>query len=424
MKIAIVGGGIAGLTSAYFLSQKGHGITVFEKEEKCGGLASGFITENWSWYLERTYHHIFSNDTEILDLSNKTSFSSFLFSSPQTASLYNSRTFPVDTPQDFLKFPLLNLPEKLRAGAVIALLKISPFFSLYEKQSAEEFLRKTMGDRAWIILWEELFRKKFGKYAEKIVASFIWARIKKRTKNLGYPTGGFQNFVDHLVEANRKQGVTVKNRSIVMQILKKTNTFQMVYSEKKETVDKEKFDRVILTLPTPIIIKIGGNLFSKNYMDKLKKIKYLSALNLILETDKPILKKIYWLNVCDVNVPIMCVVQQTNFIDSGCYGNHHLTYVANYIDESDRRNYLSKEELIKDYLPHLQNINPEFVISNTHLFKTPYGQPVYDDAFVLNKPEFCSPVKNLYFANLEMAYPYDRGTNYAVKIGKEVAGMI
>ncbi|MEI6846142.1 MAG: FAD-dependent oxidoreductase, partial [Candidatus Firestonebacteria bacterium] len=36
-KVAVIGGGTAGLTAAYFLKQKGHEVTIFEKNEKLGG---------------------------------------------------------------------------------------------------------------------------------------------------------------------------------------------------------------------------------------------------------------------------------------------------------------------------------------------------------------------------------------------------
>jgi len=37
-KVAIVGGGPAGLTAAYYLAQLGHEVTVFDMMEKMGGL--------------------------------------------------------------------------------------------------------------------------------------------------------------------------------------------------------------------------------------------------------------------------------------------------------------------------------------------------------------------------------------------------
>jgi len=427
MKIAIIGGGITGLTSAFYLTQKGHEVTIFERENLCGGLASGFLTNNWNWHLERTYHHIFSNDNDILQFSKKIGFDEFFFTSPQTSSLYNSRTFPVDTPQDLLNFPLLSVPEKLRAGIVIAFLKISPFFSYYEKKTASKFLKETMGDQAWIILWEELFRKKFGKYAEKIVASFIWARIKKRSKNLGYPTGGFQNFINHIVKQTISRGADIKNNCSVTRIDKHRGTFTIYYSEVgaiSNRFQKKEFDVVISTLPTPILVKIGESLFDRGYIERLKKIIYLSAVNLILETNTPILNKVYWLSICDKNIPIMCIVQHTNFIDKKHYGNNHISYVANYVEENNWRMRAPREEVISEDLQYLRILNAKFSIQNSHLFKVLYAQPIFNKEFVKNKPEIITPVHNLYIANLEMTYPYDRGTNFAVRLGKQVAEMV
>jgi len=44
-RIAIVGGGIAGLTAAYLLNQK-HDITLFEKDNRLGGNAFTYETSN------------------------------------------------------------------------------------------------------------------------------------------------------------------------------------------------------------------------------------------------------------------------------------------------------------------------------------------------------------------------------------------
>ena len=88
MKIAILGGGVTGLTAAYYLSKKNHQATIFEKEKQLGGLASGFKVGEWDWYLDRTYHHLFSNDNYILDFAHEIGFKDIFFQSPVTASLY------------------------------------------------------------------------------------------------------------------------------------------------------------------------------------------------------------------------------------------------------------------------------------------------------------------------------------------------
>ena len=270
-----------------------------------------------------------------------------------------------------------------------------------------------MGERVWDILWRELFRKKFGEYAGIILTSFIWARIKKRTKSLGYIKGGFQELINYLHKLLVGQQVNVSTNFEVKEISKKGE---------KYLINNQLFDAVVSTLPTPIMIRLTKNVFPEAYLKRISKIKYLSAVNLILETDKPLIDKTYWLNVCDKNIPIMCLVQHTNFINKKNYGNKHLLYVANY----DKLLKMSKEEILNFYAPYLKKISPNYqpLTTSYYLFKAPFAQPIFDKEFIKNKPEFITPQKNFYIANLDMTYPYDRGTNFAVKLGKKVAELV
>ncbi len=458
MKIAVLGGGFTGLTASYHLAKKGHKITLLEKEPVLGGLAVGFKEPGWDWYLERAIHHLLNNDNDIISLADEVGFKGIFWQRSETASLYplsqgvrtggtgsgsptaRSESFrsehwrggtrdrtrshndniyriiPVDTPQDFLKFPYLPLPDKLRAGAVLAFLQLSPFFSFYEKQTAEEFLRRKMGNRVWEVFWADLFRKKFGKYAGNILASFIWARIKKRSKKLGYITGGFQTFINHLEGAINKLGAEIKKDYVVESIIRKGKGF---------AVNDKLFDAVISTLPSPILPKITSRLLPTKYLSRLNRLKFLHAVSLLLETESPLLETTYWLNVCAPNNKIMGTMQHTNFIDKKHYGGKHLLYVYNFVEFADPLIKMDKKKLVKFYLPELKKINPKFKVSldKTYVFKGPFSQPIFDKEFLINKPDFETPVKNFYIANLDMTYPYDRGTNYAVKLGKEIANF-
>ncbi len=436
MKIAILGGGMTGLTAAYYLAKKNHQITIFEKEKILGGLAAGFKTDHWDWYLERAYHHLFANDDDILNFAKEIGFNKIFFQAPETASLYsnqknNFQIFPLDTPVDLLKFPYLNIVDKLRAGMVIVLLKLSPFLSIYEKQTSQEFLQKTMGEKVWNILWQPLFRGKYGDYAGNILASFIWARIKKRTKNLGYIEGGFQTFIDYL-----EKKLTLNHEGFRASVLTGYQIEEIKKRGDKFIINNTLYDVVVSTLPTPILNKVSQSIFPKYYLEKLSKIEYLHALTLILETDKPILDKTYWLNISTPKIPIMGIVQHTNFIDKKNYGNKHIAYLGWYLKREDKLMKMKDEELINYVMPYLNKIsnfqfpiskqisNFKQQISNFYVFRAPFAQPIFDKNFVKNKPDFITPVKNFFIANLDMTYPYDRGTNYAVKLGKQVAGLI
>jgi len=431
MKIAILGGGITGLVAANKLNKKTHTVSLFEKEPTLGGMAGGFKEKNWNWFLERTYHHIFKTDTHILNFLSSLQYEGVFFKEPKTVSLYppqkgenNYRIFPVDTPQDFLRFPLLSLPEKLRAGVILAFLKVSPFFSLYEKHTAQNFLKTTMGERVWNTMWEELFRKKFGKYAENILASFIWARIKMRTNKLGYMRGGFQTLVNFIEQKDVDGGVLIYKQTTVLSIEKRGEWYTITYKNNNGAIQKEGFDVIISTLPTPVFIKTTSDILPREYIKRLSTIKYLHAVNLILETKKPVCYQNYWVNICDKKAPMMALVQHTNFMEKENYDNNHILYVANYVGDSDPLLTLNKEEMIQHHLPYLKNIQPEIEIINSYLFKTPFGQPIFDREFLSNMPTFETPLKNLFIANLDMTYPFDRGTNYAVKLGLEVASLL
>lgn len=69
MKIGVLGGGLAGVSLAYFLQEKGHAVEVLEKESECGGLCRSFSKNGFSFDLGG--HIIFSKDKETLDLMVK-----------------------------------------------------------------------------------------------------------------------------------------------------------------------------------------------------------------------------------------------------------------------------------------------------------------------------------------------------------------
>ena len=253
------------------------------------------------------------------------------------------------------------------------------------------------------------------------LASFIWARINKRTRKLVYIKGGFQSLIDFLEELNKKQNVVIKKNITISQVEKNNNRFTII----TQAGEREVFDGVISTLPTPVLVNVSSKLFPEYYQQQLQKIKHLFASNLIIESDVPLFEKEYWVNVCDINLPILALVQHTNFIDNKYYNNKHILYVANYFDEKSPFLKMDANSAAEFFLPYLKQINSEFKILNSKFyFKAPYAQPIVDSAFIKNKPDYITPVKNFIIANLDMTYPYDRGINFSVKMGKQAAEIL
>jgi hypothetical protein len=59
-----------------------------------------------------------------------------------------------------------------------------------------------------------------------------------------------------------------------------------------------------------------------------------------------------------------------------------------------------------------------------HISRTSYSQPVVVQQYSKILPELKTPVENLFLASMAQIYPEDRGQNYAVRLGKQVADMV
>lgn len=425
-KIVIIGGGFTGLTAAYFLTQRNFEVTVFEQENHLGGLASSLTRENWRWPLEKHYHHLFTNDREALDLVRKLGLTEkILILKPKTAVYVKGREYQLDSPISLLKFSLLPFFDRVRTGLVLAFLKLSPSLPFMKKTTADQFLKKWQGNFSYNLIFQPLFLAKFRDFAQNIVLSWFWARIKKRTSRLIYFQEGFDLITHALQEKIETQGGKILLRTKVQAIDKQNNNW-LVKIENQPAI---LADKIIITTSTKAALKILPIL---NTETNLGKIKHLSALNLIIESKKPILKSTYWLNINEKHFPFLAVVQQTNFINKVNYGGNHICYICNYLPPTHEFFDYSPKKLLTIFWPFIQKINPNFnqrdVIS---LFKekSAEAQPVVDREYLKCLPPVdlsnVSPsLTRIYLANMDEVYPWDRGVNYAISLGRKTAKLI
>lgn len=417
MKIAIIGAGFTGLVAAYYLAKKNHQITIFEKESYLGGMASSFKKEGWQWSLEKHYHHFFSNDKKVKNLAKKLNLSDKLFFQTPVTSIYcqNSES-QFDTPLSLLSFPYFSIWQKMQTGIALLFLKLIPSFKYLETITAFSFLEKIMGKKSFKIIWKPLFIKKFGRFADKVNALWFWARIKKRTKKLGYFLGGTQTLVEELVNQLKKDHIEIFLNKEITKIATENDKF---------IIEGKKYDRLLVTAPTPAFLKLCPFL-PKNYLSHLSQLTHLSSLSLVLVTDKPLLKKTYWLNINDESIPFVSLVCQTNFINKKYYGNRHLAYLGAYLPSNHPFLTKPKEELLEIFLPYIKKIShaTNYQLLATYLFKDNYTQTVVPINYSTFKPTIKTPIKNLYLGNIDVVYPWDRGVNYAIELGQQIAEII
>ncbi|MCE2463886.1 MAG: FAD-dependent oxidoreductase, partial [Dehalococcoidia bacterium] len=184
------------------------------------------------------------------------------------------------------------------------------------------------------------------------------------------------------------------------------------------------YDAVIATTPSHIFTRLAPPL-PEAYASKLTNVTYLSAVLMVLALDRP-LSHMYWLNVADRSMPFVGIIEQTNLVDTSLYGGKHVVYFSNYPSLQNPLYQMTGEELLESFLPHLRRINPGFNpswIEEYYHHKVDAAQPIIGVNYSRRIPDLRTPIRDLYLANTTQIYPEDRGTNYSVRLGKEVAGL-
>ena len=438
MRVGVIGGGMAGLAAAYELTSQGHFVEVFEQADFLGGQASTF--EVFGGRLERGYHHLFTSDTDITDLIKE------LKLEDQLAWLESSVGFYVDrgdggkiwdfaTPKDLLMFKPLSLLSRLKVGIWSLILKNSKNYRKFENITAKDWLLKRMGLSAYEVIWEPLLRGKFGEFYDRISMTWIWGKMRLRVGSrkksgtdelLGYPMGSFGEIIDRLALKITRNGGVIHTSATVSQIVESRGSATSLDVTLHDSASERRdYDAIVATTPSYVFSRLAPPM-PEIYQSKLDNIDYLSAVLMILVMDRPFTDK-YWLNIADRTMPFVALIEHTNLIPRKLYGGKHILYVSNYPSRSSELYMKSPEELIDLFVPHLKKINPGFDRSHIieyHHHRVDGSQPIVGLNYRLSIPEHRTPHKGLYLANTTQIYPEDRGTNYSVRMGRQVASMV
>jgi protoporphyrinogen oxidase len=448
MRIAVVGAGLGGLAAAYDLARAGHQVVVYEAQDVVGGLAAGFTAPEWDWSVEKYYHHWFEGDQDILGLIEELGQSDkVLFPWPMTAAYYQGEFYPLDAPLSslfprfawldkiplaalfsrtlrVLMYPALTKLQALRAGLVGFYLTLTSNWKPLESVTAHDWLRAKMGERVYQILWEPMLVSKFGGHYRQVNMAWFWARVKARTPRLGTFLGGFQAFAEILASAVRSAGAEI----YLNQPVERIESREAGGLDIQAGGQKKAYDQVLVTASPGLLGKVTPEL-PPEYLAGLRKLKSMGAVVLVMELKHQLSTRgIYWHNLPkEAGFPFLALVEHTNYVSPKHFNGKHIVYCGDYLDPDHEYFSLTKEELLDRFIPALTKFNPAFKpdwIERTWLFKTPYAQPVPPLNHSQAIPELQTPIAGLWLASMSQVYPWDRGTNFAVEIGRRAAALM
>jgi protoporphyrinogen oxidase len=413
------------MAAAYDLRNAGHQVTIYESADYVGGLASGFKEPHWNWSVEKFYHHWFQSDKHMLGLIKELGWEDqVLFPRPYTVLLHHGKWYPFDSILHALLFPGLGFGlDKIRFGFVGLYLRLTNNWKALERYTADAWMRRYAGSRVYEKMWKPLLVGKFGPYFDQVNMAWMWARLKARTTRLGTFEGGFQRFADLFAQRLRDLGVEIRLAAKVQSIRREQGQLQV-----RSDGGSEPFDKVLVTTSPNLLAKFTADL-PESYLKGLLELKSMGAVVMVLSLKHQLSKEgYYWFNLPkEAGYPMLAVVEHTNFVSKEHFGGDHLVYAGDYLQVGHEYFFMSDEELLERFIPAFKKFNPAFErdwVKKVWVFKTNYAQPVPLVNHSTNIPSIQTPIEGLYFASMSQVYPWDRGTNFAVEIGRGAARMM
>ena len=415
-KIAIIGGGPAGLGAAKKLVEAGQQVTVFEASDELGGLARSF--EKDGFRIPIFYHHILQFDSTTRALMGEFGLMDNLARKTIKMGIsFDNKVYEISKIKT-LFWDFLSLGDKWKFAFLYLNSKIKKDWSDLEGVNAHDWLGKTVGETVRDRIFAPLMWVKYGIPLAMISASELATRIgnEEATGELIYPKEGLYELYKRLGDYLETRGVTIKFNSPVTKINIKEGRAGAVFCKAVNGTAVENFDYVINTSPLPVFLRAVDGL-PQDFMAQLEQIKYCAGICLTVGFEEPV-SKYYWTNVFDK--PFGITVEHTNLCDIYPW---KACWISRYAPPAEHW-AMDDEQITKLFLDGLKKIHPHAKVKWVKVSRTAYASPVYDINYQKYMPEIETPIPNLFFAGIAITYPKLRSQNTAFESGFEAAQKV
>lgn len=413
-----------GLAVAYQLVKNGHQVTVFEADDRVGGMTASFDFGGLN--IERYYHFICANDQPHFDMISEMGLDDKLkWTKTKMGYYYQGELFPWGNPIALLKFPKLSLVSKIRYGLHAFTSTKRSDWSGLDKKEASSWIKKWVGKQAYDVMWKSLFDLKFYNFSNNLSAAWIWTRIKRignsrysmMEEKLGYLEGGSEVLLIAMKDKIEELGGKIELSSPVRKV--------EIEDGKVVGLDVNgqflEFENVISTVPAPYIPRIIPQLPEKE-LEQFKALSNIAVVCVIAKLKKAVTEN-FWLNINDSRMDIPGIVEYSNLNPL----DDHIVYVPYYMPAEHEKYSDSNETFVEKVKKHLKLLNPELEDSDfidIHVSRYRYAQPICDPGFLEKLPPVDLPVEGLYVADTSYYYPEDRGVSEGIRFGTDIANKV
>jgi protoporphyrinogen oxidase len=414
MRVGVVGGGFTGMVLAYRLAERGHAVTVLERDRQLGGLATHHDYGPFVW--DRFYHCILPSDSHLIRVLKDIGLAGDLrWRRTLTGFYVDHRLHSISSAFEFLRFPLVGPWGKLRL--VLTLLHCSRLddWQSLETVTVEEWLIRRCGRATYEKLWRPLLLAKLGESYRRVSAVFIWSYIKRlfmardasaKREHLGYVSGGYRAVFARLEALIRRSGGTVRTGVTVKRVTAAEGRGVGIETD-GERLD---FDKVVFTSPVNVL-QAAASPELVDVSDGGATVEYLGVVCGVLVTRRPLVPY-YVVNIADARIPFTGVIGMSNLVGGEELGGYHITYLPKYVLSTDPFLRLPDREVERIFWDGLRRMFPALTsadVHGLHINRASKVQPLqvlrysslvprvttlHPDFFVLNTAQFVNATLN------------------------------
>lgn len=421
MKIGVVGGGIMGLAMAYRLSEKGHAVTVFERDKQLGGLATYYDFGGFFW--DKFYHVVLPTDSELIHFLKDLGLGDRLnWKQTYTGFYVDEKFYSMSTSMEFLRFPPVSLWGKFRMALTIIYCSRINDWRRLEKVTVEDWLLKLSGKKTYEKIWKPLLLAKLGESYTRVSAVFIWSYIKRmysaredssaQKEQLGYISGGYKRVFEELHMQISGNNGTIRTETTVDRISAAADSGIDI----EHNGDKERFDKVVFTGPVNVMRQVcDPSLIEVHNADA--DVEYLGVACLVLVTKKP-LTPYYIVNITDSEIPFTGLITTSNIAPPEETGGLYMNYLPKYIISDDPFLQKPDDEIEAGFMKGLRKMLPDlddYGIVSTHVNRAIKVQPLQVINYSSLVPDARTRNSDFYVVNTSQFVNNTLNNNEAVK---------
>lgn len=411
MTTAIIGGGIMGVSLAYYLARAGVPVELFEASPGLGGLA-GPLTLPDGVVVDRFYHAILSSDRQLAELAAELGLAGQLrFAETRTAFYHRGRLHPMNHLLDFLRFPPLGWADRLRLGLTVLYAQWLPDWRALDGVGVEAWLTALSGPTTYENIWRPMLKAKFDGGFADTPATWIWSRLVRmkstrsgasQRERAGYLVGGYASLLAAMAARVEQAGgrihlnapvdeiVVDSGRVVGLRVDGQVRAFRAVAA----TVQAPVLQRLLPAAPPEYQRQLGGS-------------RYLGIICPLLVLDRPLTG--YWtVNLTDDRFPFTGLIETTSYIDPSHVGGHHLVYLPKYTQPDSPWQACSDDDLREVWLSNLESMLPDFRREHVRHFlihREKHVEPLHGLNQAGQIPAVATPLAGLFYATTAQIYP-------------------